>query len=191
MKTAGITSQTHGVKAEKGRESKRRSKPKESSPCTDNHYHSKYLCKERKKCTGAAVLPVRRDRGKVERSGGKTVMLAMPPACPRRSQSRRGLRCLVPASRSSDQPSISPLSIHPQADYSVITHTHSDSPSQLTHPLVHSLPPSHWKAVTIHMSEADAWLYIQLRWYSFPLPSSLLCQRDGPQHRAVSWLQLI
>ncbi len=119
------------------------------------------------------MLPVRRDRGKVERSGGKTVMLAMPPACPRRSQSRRGLRCLVPASRSSDQPSISPLSIHPQADYSVITHTHSDSPSQLAHPLVHSLPHSHWKAVTIHMSEADAWLYIQLRWYSIPLPSSL------------------
>ncbi len=127
MKTAGITSQTHGVKAEKGRESKggtlKAIKTKRSSPCTDNHYHSKYLCKERKKCTGAAVLPVRRNRGKVERSGGKTVMLAMPPACPRRSQSRRGLRCLVPASRSSDQPSISTLSIHPQADYSVITHT--------------------------------------------------------------------
>lgn len=107
-----------------------------------------------KKCTGSAVLPVRRDRGKVEGCCGKTVTLAMPPARPRRSQSRWGLRCLVPASRSSDRLSISPLSIHPQADYSVITRSHP--PSQLTRLLAHSLPLSRWKAVTIHMSEADA-----------------------------------
>lgn len=86
---------------------------------TDSDYHCRYFCTERKKCTGAAMLPVRRDRG-------KSVTLVMPPACSRRSQSRWGLRCLQPASRSSaDRFSISLLSIHPQTDYSRIARAHA------------------------------------------------------------------
>lgn len=142
------------------------------------------------------MLPVRRDCGKVERSCGKTVTLAMPPACPCRSQSRRGLRCLPPASRSSDRLSISPLSIHPQADYSVIAHTHAFPPSLPANAATRLLPPllslesfnhSHvgGRCLIIHSAQM---VQLPPPFPTFSLADSRLCQIDSPQHRAVSWL---